>query len=390
MLYRRFGRTELQMPVISCGGMRYQQSWQDLALEEITDESQRNVEACIHRSLELGINHIETARGYGSSERQLGLILPKLPRNEMIVQTKVGRADSKEEFLKKFEMSMERLQLEHVDLLALHGLNDEDEVDKAFSCGIVDAARQIQKEGRARFIGFSTHAGPGPIIKAVETGEFDYMNLHWFYVDQRNEAAIEAATKQDMGVFVISPNDKGGKLYEPSAKLVDLCKPLSPIGFNTLFCLSNPKVHTLSCGIAKPEEFDAMVEVVEQVERAAEAIAPILDRLEAEKRAQLGEFWVENWEKNLPASLPDDVVPYHILRLYDLYLAFDMLAYGQMRYNLLGSGGHWFPGNKADHLDWQRLPEALAKSPVASEIIDKLRAAHEVFNAKDEKRLSES
>ena len=84
------------------------------------------------------------------------------------------------------------------------------------------------------------------------------------------------------------------------------------------------------------------------------------------------------------------MVPYHILRLYDLYLAFDMLAYGQMRYNLLGGGGHWFPGEKADHLDWQRLPAALEKSPVASEIIDKLRAVHEVFNVKDEKRLSES
>jgi predicted aldo/keto reductase-like oxidoreductase len=72
MRYRRFGRTELQMPVFSCGGMRYQQGWGDLPLEEITPENQANLEATIHRSLELGINHIETARGYGSSEMQLG------------------------------------------------------------------------------------------------------------------------------------------------------------------------------------------------------------------------------------------------------------------------------------------------------------------------------
>ena len=390
MIYRRFGRTELQMPVISCGGMRYQQAWDDLTQEEITDESQKNVDACIQRSLDLGITHIETARGYGSSERQLGNILPKLPRDKIIVQTKVVPADSREAFLEDFDKSMDRLQLDYVDLLAVHGLNTDEVVDKTINGGALDALKQIKKEGRARFIGFSTHAGPEPIIKAVETGEFDYMNLHCFYVDQRNGSAIEAAAKQDMGVFIISPNDKGGKLYEPSQKLVDLCKPLSPIGFNTLFCLSNPNVHTLSCGIAKPDEFDPMVEVVDQIETATQAIAPILARLDAEKESKLGKFWMENWQKNLPASLPGDVAPYHILRLYDLYLAFDMLAYGQMRYNLLGDGGHWFPGNKADQLEWDKLPEALAESPVADEIIDKLRAAHEVFNSEDKKRLSES
>src|SRR6185503_10005750 len=56
--YRRFGKTEYQMPVISCGGMRYQQSWK--SDDPVGDESQRNLEACILRAFELGINHIET------------------------------------------------------------------------------------------------------------------------------------------------------------------------------------------------------------------------------------------------------------------------------------------------------------------------------------------
>ena len=60
------------MPVISCGGMRYQFKWQDAKPHEIPPDNQKNVEACIRRALELGINHIETARGYGSSELQLG------------------------------------------------------------------------------------------------------------------------------------------------------------------------------------------------------------------------------------------------------------------------------------------------------------------------------
>ena len=80
MNYRRFGRTNIEMPVFSCGGMRYQQSWDDIAPDTVEESGQRNLEETILRSLEVGINHIETARGYGSSEMQLGWILPRLPR----------------------------------------------------------------------------------------------------------------------------------------------------------------------------------------------------------------------------------------------------------------------------------------------------------------------
>lgn len=105
MKYRRFGRTELAMPVISCGGMRYQFKWDDVRPGEIPSDNQANLEACIHRALELGINHIETARGYGTSEMQLGRILPKLPRDKIIVQTKVAPKPTATEFIRTFETS---------------------------------------------------------------------------------------------------------------------------------------------------------------------------------------------------------------------------------------------------------------------------------------------
>lgn len=79
------------MPVISCGGMRYQHKWQDVDPKEIPSAGQANLEATIFRALELGINHIETARGYGTSEMQLGRVLPRLPREKIIVQTKARR-----------------------------------------------------------------------------------------------------------------------------------------------------------------------------------------------------------------------------------------------------------------------------------------------------------
>src|SRR5262249_7910632 len=131
MKYRRFGRTALAMPVISCGGMRYQYKWQDVKPEEIPAQSQANLETTIQRPLALGINHIEPARGYGSSEMQLGRFLPTLPRDKIIVQTKVAPKPSAREFVRTFEQSLKYLRLEYVDLLALHGINNGELLDFA-------------------------------------------------------------------------------------------------------------------------------------------------------------------------------------------------------------------------------------------------------------------
>lgn len=69
---RRFGRTALPMPVLSLGGMRFQQSWSDIPAAEISAASQANLRATLERAVACGLHHIETARHYGSSERQLG------------------------------------------------------------------------------------------------------------------------------------------------------------------------------------------------------------------------------------------------------------------------------------------------------------------------------
>src|SRR6516164_6404186 len=230
MKYRRFGRTELSMPVLSCGGMRYQHKWQDTDPRDIPAANQANLEATIHRALELGINHIETARGYGTSEMQLGRVLPRLPRERLIVQTKVSPQSSVKEFLRLFEVSMKYLGLEHVDLLSLHGVNNRELLDWSLGKnGCLAAARRLQREGRVRFVGFSTHATTDVIRDAIRDGEFDYINVHWYFVNDLNWSAVQAAHRKDMGVFIISPNDKGGKLQEPTEKMAKLCAPLTPM-----------------------------------------------------------------------------------------------------------------------------------------------------------------
>lgn len=393
MFTRRFGRTNLSMPVFSCGGMRYQHAWKDVPSEDIPKANQENLAATIHRSLELGINHIETARGYGTSEMQLGWILPELPRDKMIVQTKVAPDADPKAFLDNFEKSMAYLRLDHVDLLSLHGINNQETLDWSLrKGGCIEAAEKLRREGRCNHIGFSTHADCPVITAAIESDAFDYVNLHWYFVNDFNWPAIEAATRHDMGVFIISPNDKGGLLYKPTPKLEALCAPLSPMIFNDLYCLNRPQVHTLSIGASRPSDFDEHIKALEFYGKIPETIAPVEERLRAELNLVLGEDWMARWSEKLPKweQVPGDVNLQEILRLWNYAKTFDMIEFGKMRYNLLGNAGHWFPGKNAADFQDQDILGVIKDHPFSHRIPQILRDAHALLFDEPKKRLSES
>ncbi len=400
------------MPVFSCGGMRYQQTWDDAALDVVEEKNQQNLEATIRRALELGVTHIETARGYGTSERQLGLLLPKLREERpesggpegLIVQTKVSPLPDANEFRRQVLDSLDRLQLDRVDLLGLHGINTYELLwHSTKPGGCLEVARELQAEGRVGHVGFSTHGPTDVIVEALNTnavdvgngGGFDYVNLHWYYINQWNWPAVEAAAKRDIGVFIISPSDKGGMLYKPTEKLTQLCEPLHPIVFNSLFCLARPEVHTLSIGASKPSDFDLQISSLPLMEKTTELLPPILDRLHAAMIEAVGEDVASQFTEGLPTWEEDTGFGYMniavILWLRHLSLAYDMTEYGKMRYNLLGSGGHWFAGLGAGHLDTldqEALAKALKKSPFADQIVGWLREAHELLGGEAVSRLS--
>ena len=387
---RRFGRTELQMPVFTCGGMRFQQSWSGDESGALTAEKHRVLDRMIRSTVDRGINHIETARGYGTSEEELGAILPALPRDDILVQTKVSPAADVNDFRNKFDTSMRMLKLDHIDLLALHGINNPEIL--AYSLGgCLEQALKWRDEGRCRFVGFSSHGELSAMLAMIETGALDYINLHWYFVNQVNAPAILAARRQDMGVFIISPNDKGGKLYEPSEKMREICAPLTPMQFNDLWCLGNDDVHTLSVGAARSEDFDEHLAGLAHYERRREITAPIAARIDAEMARVLGEDWWSRWPVGLPAhtEVPGGINIQEIVRLWSWAKGLDLVAFAKMRYNLLGNGGHWFPGLNAESFNETEILHAVRFSPFADRIPAILREAHSLLVDAPKKRLSE-
>jgi hypothetical protein len=380
--------------------MRFQQSWTDLPAEQITAASQANLRATLERAVAAGLHHIETARHYGSSERQLGWLLAEVPDPQRILQTKVPPCADADAFEAELATSFERLAVERIELLAIHGLNLPEHLEHTLRPGgCLEVVRRWQADGRIGHVGFSTHA-PLPLIRAaIASDAFDYVNLHWYFIRQDNRAAIELAAEHDMGVFVISPTDKGGHLHSPSQRFRELCEPLHPIVFNDLFCLSarhhdGPVVHTISVGAARPGDLDRHLEALALLEQADNLLPPILARLEAARREALGEAWLGSWAEGLPAwqDTPGEINLPVLLWLHNLLAAWDLESFARARYGLLGNGGHWFPGANADAFDngvsEAQLRAVLGGSPWAERIPTILRNLKACLGGQAVRRLS--
>lgn len=373
MKYRRFGRTELAMSVFSLGTMRAIADPQTMA-------------ATVKRALALGINHFETAPSYGNSELFLGRSLQELgvKRSEILLTSKVLPKGNAQHIREIIETSCAQLQTDYLDCVAVHGVNTAEHFAWLEQGGMASLLG-LKKQGKIRHLGFSTHGSLDLILKTIATDFFEFINLHYYYFFQRNSQAIAAASERDMGIFIISPADKGGQLFTPPDKLTELCQPLTPLELNYRFLLGDRRISTLSFGAATPAELAPIEAIADQDHPLTPNELAILKQLEIHKKQQLKSDHCAQCYDCLPC--PEAINIPEILRLRNMAIAYDMQNYGEYRYQMLENAGHWFPGKKGNTCT--DCGDCLPRCPEQLAIPDLLRDAHHRLNGKPRRRLWE-
>src|SRR3954453_3646668 len=146
--------------------------------------------------LELGVNHIDTAAAYGDSELRVGAWMPE-HRDRFFIATKTGERQG-DRARRQLERSLERLQVDTVDLVQLHNLVEPDEWQVAHGPGgAVEALARARDEGLARHIGVTGHGTriAGMHLRSLERFPFDAVLLPFSFVglqDPTYRADVEA------------------------------------------------------------------------------------------------------------------------------------------------------------------------------------------------------
>ena len=204
MEHRRLGHLEQMDSVLIFGGA---------ALAEVSEEE---ADHAISASLEAGVNHFDTAAGYGDSELHLGRWMPQI-RDGIFLSTKT---DEREKDVSKGQIhnSLERLGVDYVDLLQLHAVGNLETLDRVTrNGGSLEAALEAREEGLVHAIGITGHGHQTPIVhlEALRRYSFDTVMTPWNFVLSRDdsyrrdyEALLEEVKRQDVGLMTIKTVSK--------------------------------------------------------------------------------------------------------------------------------------------------------------------------------------
>lgn len=231
----RLGKTDMKVTRVGMGGI------------PLTRPTEENAIKLIQHALNLGVNFIDTAIGYGISEERIGKAIADR-REKVFIATKGGGRD-KARVMACIDQSLKNLNVECIDLWQFHGINTTEYLEIIIGQGgVIEAAQEALEAGKIKHIGFSSHS-LDVAIKAVPTGHFETVQVPFNFIC--NEAADEllSLTKEhDVGFIAMKPF-AGGML--DNAKLV------------IKFLMQYDNVLPIP-GIEKIEEIDEIVNIIEK------------------------------------------------------------------------------------------------------------------------------
>jgi uncharacterized protein len=192
MITTRLGKTGLEVSRVGIGGIPIQRPSEDEAIK------------IIHRALDLGINFIDTAAGYGKSEERIGKALIG-HRDQVVIATKSGRP-GKTEAAAELERSLKRLQTDVIDIWQLHNISNAEKYAQVTGPGgSLETAQEALQAGKIRHIGLSSH-NLDIAIKAVKSGLFEVIQFPFNYVTREPEdELIPLAKEYDVGFIGMKP-----------------------------------------------------------------------------------------------------------------------------------------------------------------------------------------
>lgn len=191
MDYRRLGKTGLMVSTIGFGGIPIQRV--DAA----------GAAKAIHKAQDMGINFIDSARGYTISEEFIGEAL-KGRRDKWYIATK-SMARTKDAMEKDIEISLKNLKTDYIDLYQIHNIKEMDSYHQITSeDGALAALLKAKSQGKIGHIGITFHSLD--VLKhAIESGLFETVMYPYNIVETQAEEAFRRAKELDLGVIAMKP-----------------------------------------------------------------------------------------------------------------------------------------------------------------------------------------
>ncbi|MGD8537345.1 MAG: aldo/keto reductase [Candidatus Aminicenantes bacterium] len=252
-IYRKLGKTGLEMPIVSMGVM---------------NADNPNLVAA---ALDAGIVHLDTAWGYqrGKNEEMIGGVIKDRDRNSFVIGTKIPYPKDRqtgmflpetsvESFQRKFDVSLKRLGLDYVDILYIHNISLKEVV---FCEPALKFLEKAKKEGKTRFGGFSTHKNEHKVIEAaIESKAYDVI-LTAYNFKQNNRAELQKAIAKaaDIGMGIVAMKTQAGVYWDKEKQ--------QPINMKAAlkWALQDKNVHTSIPGMTTFDQLEADISVMEDL-----------------------------------------------------------------------------------------------------------------------------